>query len=115
MPVQRFNRLFSRRSAWLFWFALLLPLAQVAASAHLLSHVHSEASGSNDDQHAIHLEQCDLCLAAVTVAGGAPLDHPVGVGSSSLTVVSLPGRVETFLLTLSALPYQSRAPPFVLI
>jgi hypothetical protein len=55
--------------AWVLWLALLLPLAQLAASGHGLA--HTLADGANTAKQAAHLAQCDLCLAAAAVSSGA--------------------------------------------
>jgi len=54
--------------AWLFWLALLLPIAQAMADVHALSHVTDR-----QDDGLTHLVDCDLCLTAANLAGGAPL------------------------------------------
>jgi len=57
---------------WLFWLALLLPIAQAMAGVHALSHV----SGERQDDGIAHLVHCDLCLTAADLAGGAPAAEP---------------------------------------
>jgi hypothetical protein len=65
----------NRRLLWSLLLALLLPLAQVAAAAHELSHVQaSAAAGSKSAPVAAH---CDLCVVAATIGGGgAPSTAP---------------------------------------
>lgn len=60
---------------WLFWLALMLPLAQAAAGVHALSHVTGERTGDG----IAHLVHCDLCLAAADLAGGAPAAEPASL------------------------------------
>lgn len=97
--------------AWLLWLALLLPLAQTAASWHVLSHVNSEQTNETDGQKAVHQVHCELCLSAAALIGGAPL------ASLPATAVlrALAGTVSTDLhgvaWTSAARAYQSRAPP----
>ncbi len=55
--------------AWVLWLALLLPLAQLAAGQHRLS--HALADGTNPAKQAAHLASCDLCLAAAAVGSAA--------------------------------------------
>lgn len=68
--------------AWLLWLALLLPLAQVVANGHVLSHVNGDASaastnfGAAGGKHALHQTVCDLCLTAAAIGGAAPFDVP---------------------------------------
>lgn len=58
---------------WLFWLALLLPIAQATAGVHALSHVRGERS----DDGVAHLVHCDLCLTAADLASGAPAAEPL--------------------------------------
>jgi len=57
--------------AWLFWLALLLPIAQAMAGVHALSHV-----GERQDDGIAHLVHCDLCLTAADLGAGAPTAEP---------------------------------------
>ncbi|MDR7333034.1 hypothetical protein [Roseateles asaccharophilus] len=56
---------------WLFWLALILPIAQAMAGVHALSHV-----GDGSDEAIVHLVDCDLCLTAAHLAGVAPAAAP---------------------------------------
>lgn len=56
---------------WLLWLALILPIAQAMAGVHALSHV-----GDSPDEAIVHLVDCDLCLTAAHLAGGAPAATP---------------------------------------
>jgi hypothetical protein len=58
--------------SWLFWLALLLPIAQAVAGVHALSHV----TGERQEAGIVHLVHCDLCLTAANLAGGAPAAGP---------------------------------------
>jgi hypothetical protein len=107
------NTLFSRRYlVWLLWLVLLLPMAQTAATWHVLSHVNSEQREDTDGQKAIHQGHCDLCLSAAALIGGAPL-----VSLPPLPAVKLMREValaDSRGVSLAAAPraYDSRAPPF---
>jgi hypothetical protein len=101
-----------RRSvSWLVCLALLLPLAQFAATWHGFSHAWQDASGNEDDRQVSHGARCDVCLTAAAVSGGALLStHP------SLPVPTVHhGRPEVAAGSIwlaSATPaYRSRAPP----
>lgn len=101
-----------RGLAWLFWLALLLPVAQSAAAWHGYSHGRAETSErEQQDKQAPHTAQCDLCLSAAAVIGGALVGRP-----PSLALVAaghaLPQAAATSVwLALPALAYLSRAPP----
>ncbi len=59
--------------SWLFWLALLLPIAQAMAGAHALSHVTGDRQGDS----IAHLVHCDLCLTAADLGTGAPAAEPM--------------------------------------
>lgn len=75
---------------WLFWLALILPIAQAMAGVHALSHV----SGERQDEGIAHLVHCDLCLTAADLASGAPTTAPgplpagIAVEARSITPVA---------------------------
>jgi hypothetical protein len=97
--------------AWLLVLVLLLPLAQAAASWHLLAHVNADPSKPSNGNHAIHIDHCDLCLTAVALTGGALPLQP-----SALAPVRGPVEAPRFqsspawFVRLQQL-YESRAPP----
>ena len=102
----------SRRGrAWLLCVAILLPVAQMAAHWHVLSHVHSSQTEEGQGKQGIHEDPCALCLTAATVIGSAPLAAP-----AALPVVAglyaapqvLPRSNPQTALTRT---YLSRAPP----
>ncbi len=111
MQTLRRNMFSQRHLAWLLWLALLLPLAQSAATWHLLSHVRADQVDTDGGKPAIHLSQCDLCLSAAALAGGAPLRStphlPQAMALREAPVVDSRGIV--WLATTPA--YHSRAPP----
>jgi hypothetical protein len=92
-----------------FLLALLLPLAQLAAVAHDLSHVRAAIdAGSKSTPANAH---CDLCVVAAAIAGGgAPASTPtllladIGTDSPAAQLASAPGAAPTFA-------FLSRAPP----
>lgn len=73
---------------WLFWLALILPIAQAMAGVHALSHVR----GERQDDGIAHLVHCDLCLTAADLASGAPTaaPPPLPVGFAVETLVGTP-------------------------
>ena len=97
-----------RRFLFALLLALVLPLAQVAAAAHELSHVRAQ-----QDPSAPVLSHCDLCMVAAAVTGG-------GATSAAPVVLPAPAPAEqpqwTVLVPVTserAAPFQSRAPPFL--
>lgn len=109
------SKLLSRRHlVWLLWLVLLLPVAQVAASWHVLSHVNSQPVPENDNRQAIHHAQCDLCLGAAALVSGAPLASASAVpATQALHEAVLPtAPIVQWRLATSA--YLSRAPPVFL-
>ena len=113
MRPARLHRLLHRHLAWLLALLLLLPLAQTAASWHLLSQVHTGQSAPSGDDHTIHESHCALCLNAAALTGGAlPVQSmatlPIVAPAQAQEVPRAPAR-----LARLQRPYQSRAPPFV--
>ena len=60
-----------RHLSWLLWLVLLVPLAQSAAAWHGYSHWVPQASADEGGAQLAHGLQCDLCLSAAAVGGGA--------------------------------------------
>jgi hypothetical protein len=115
MPTSRFSTFLHRHFTWLLWLVLLVPVAQTAATWHVVSHVNAIHLYQDEGQQAIHEDLCDLCLSAAAVMGGAPLVTPLDVFHASKPVeaplFSWPG-----LLSIApARAYESRAPPFLLL
>jgi hypothetical protein len=99
----------NRRFFWSLLLAVLLPLAQVAAAAHEVTHVRAALSDKSS-QPAPH---CDLCVVAAAVTGGgATSSAPVVVHATAVEhraawqpqAPQTPAHVAHFL---------SRAPPFL--
>ena len=98
-----------RRLLCSFLLALLLPLAQLAAAAHDLSHVRPAVeTGSKSTPANAH---CDLCVVAAAIGGGgAPSSAPAllladaGTASPAAQPAPTGGAAPTFA-------FLSRAPP----
>ncbi len=91
------------------WLALLLPVAQLAASWHGLSHARTEANridvGSPVASH------CDLCLSVAALDAGALLAATPGLPLATARQ-ALPGWTPAATrLPALTLAYRSRAPP----
>jgi hypothetical protein len=111
MQALRSSIVSRRHFAWLMWLALLLPIAQVAASWHVLSHTAASASESTDEKSAPHQTHCDLCVVAAAVSGGALTAH-----SPSIPPVALHGELPLASIVVVRVAtairaYRSRAPP----
>ena len=109
-PFHSFTR---RHLTWLLWLVLLLPLAQTAASWHVLSHAAAGQTG-DDGTQAIGQERCDLCLNAAVVLGGVPqvtaCALALACNAHPNTLFVPPGRI----LPAPVRAYNSRAPPLFL-
>ena len=107
-----------RRLIWLLWLALLLPLAQTAASLHVLSHAISDVTGEDgslDGKQALAHTQCALCLTTAALVGAAPPVSPPCLPQLAVAHEQ-PATVCVgvwFSPTVTA--YESRAPPFSLL
>ena len=111
MHASRIRTVSRRRFVWLLWLALLLPIAQFAATWHTLSHTGPDSSGGADGRHALHPTHCDLCLIAAAVDGGAPLAEPPSL-THPTTRHELPQTAFGGGWVASpAQAYRSRAPP----
>ena len=101
-----------RRFAWLLWFGLLFPVAQVGAAWHALSHDRIESSRGPGDKQAPAQTHCDLCLMAAAIGGGALVaDLPVLAPPAIRHALPQAAVVDVWL-ALTARAYRSRAPPF---
>ena len=106
---------FSHRPVvWLMWLALLVPIAQAVAMCHVLSHAYLTEIGEADGKPALHQTQCDLCVTAAAVIGGATPGNPPNLQHSA-ALYEVPTPVSSGLwFARTAPPYQSRAPPIAL-
>ena len=101
-----------RRLAWLLWFALLVPIAQLGAAWHSLSHDRPDAIRAIDVKKAATQTHCDLCLSAAAIGSGAPLaETPVWAARAAVHALPQAAVVDVWL-ALTARAYRSRAPPF---
>ena len=104
-----------RRFWWLLWLVLLLPIAQTAATLHVLSHAMLDLAGDGsaiDGKPAIDHAHCELCLTAAALNGAAPPAAAPCLPRLAV-ILDLPRTVSAgvwFTATVAA--YKSRAPPF---
>jgi hypothetical protein len=98
------------RFAWLLWLVLLLPAAQVLATAHALSHV-APIAGIGDGQQAPQDASCALCLSAAAVSGGALTGSPPPLPQVELRGEAPPVLPDVRWPAPTAPVYRSRAPP----
>jgi len=111
MHALRSRTVLRRLLASLLWLALLLPMAQLAASCHALSHARLDGGGAADPQYAPHQARCDLCLTAAAIFAGAPPGEPPSL--APVTIRYAPPRFALITLWVAspARAYLSRAPP----
>jgi hypothetical protein len=113
MRVRFFNCFSKRRLTWLLGLLLLMPLAQTAATWHLISHIHqAQASERTDEGSSALVDYCDLCRTAAATSGGL-----LPTLAASPAAVAVPLAVPDFTFQPLAHkpqwpPYASRAPPF---
>ena len=113
MSNLRVNRLAAGRFAWLLWLGLLLPVAQLAAATHALSHARQASSRDEPGPQAPHLVHCDLCLAAAAIGGAAPAADAPTLAPSPFDASPPSAVVHEPRATAALLAYRSRAPPVV--
>ena len=114
MQVAGHKPFMQRHMVWLLWLALLLPMAQTAASWHVLSHVDSGQAAEPDEQQAIHQAHCELCLSAAALLSGAPLVATADLTHAPALAQQVAAGLRTVLWKPAARAYDSRAPPFSL-
>ena len=111
MRAIQFRSLVRHSLPWLAWLAMLLPVAQFAATWHGYSHVQGQASEREQDKQAPHAAHCDLCLTAAAVSGGALVGaapKPPDPAARHALPQAAAGGVWPAFPTLA---YLSRAPP----
>ena len=110
--VRRF--LLTNRLAFVIAMVLLLPLAQMTATSHLISHIHAgqiAQVGGNNSTPGLHEDHCGQCLTALAALGGATnkniLSFPAGAIPRENNVADswVPPTVNFWP------SYESRAPP----
>ncbi len=111
MPLARIRRFAAHRFTWLLWLGLLLPVAQLAAAAHALSHVRPASAGDESQPQAPHLVHCDLCLTAAAIGGAAPAAAVAIVFAPTLPSELPAGFIAAPRSVATVLAYRSRAPP----
>ncbi|MCG2595712.1 hypothetical protein LZ009_23285 [Ramlibacter sp. XY19] len=98
-----------RVSAWVFWLALLLPLAQLGAAVHGYAHLQ-DPTRSSSDKHL--LASCDVCVAAAVIgAGAAPAATHAALPLPAVEHDAPRDVAHVAPALVAAAPYQSRAPP----
>jgi imidazolonepropionase-like amidohydrolase len=99
----------NRRLLWSLLLALLLPLAQVAAAAHELSHVQAASNaGSKSAPAAAH---CDLCAVAASISGGGTPSTAPTLAPVHTEAVQPASRVPAAHFAQPFSAFASRAPP----
>ncbi|MBN9462372.1 MAG: hypothetical protein J0H00_14265 [Burkholderiales bacterium] len=115
MSSRSLRTLARRHLPWLLWLALLMPVAQVAAAWHVLSHERIDegvdAGGETGGSKALHPSHCDLCLTAATVAGGALPGRSPSLPLAAAPYAAPPADTRGGWLAPAAQAYESRAPP----
>ncbi len=107
------NTFAQRHLVWLLWLVLLLPLAQTAASWHLVSHLPTNQLTQNADPKALQQDDCSLCTSAAALIGGAPLASAPAL-AHTLGQHAAPIAASTGIATTpAAIAYDSRAPPLL--
>ncbi|MCX7249435.1 MAG: hypothetical protein NTX31_17510 [Burkholderiales bacterium] len=114
MQLAQSKPFMQRHKAWLLWLVLLLPLAQAAASWHVLSHANSGQLSEPDDQQTLHQANCELCLSAAALLSGAPLVATADLPHAPALAQQVAADWRTVLWKPAARAYDSRAPPFSL-
>lgn len=101
-----------RRLVWLLWLALLLPMAQLTANWHSVSHVEPDTANSADEQRTLPLGHCGLCLTAAAISGGALPSEPPAMPPLLAARHDVPqAALDGVRLAFSSPAYLSRAPP----
>jgi hypothetical protein len=91
----------NRRLFWSLLFALILPLAQVAAAAHEVTHLKSPPLSI----------QCDHCELAAAVSGGAAPSAPLAIMAAAAPNETPQAPAVTSHIAEPFTAFASRAPP----
>jgi hypothetical protein len=100
-----------RRLVWLLWLAMLVPLAQLAAHWHAVSHVQRDG-GDAEGKQALHQTHCDLCLTVAAVSGGALIGKTPAAAHSPAHHSTPRHHATSVWMAAPLQAYRSRAPPF---
>ncbi|HJV26094.1 MAG TPA: hypothetical protein VJ673_10405 [Aromatoleum sp.] len=101
-----------RHFAWLLWLALLLPIGQMAAMCHALSHVNDEATRQSERNKGVPDSACDLCLIAAAIGSGGLRGAPPPLADVTARHEMPLAAFDGTWLPSPARAYLSRAPPF---
>lgn len=111
-PMNTTHHLLSRRHlGWLLCLVLLLPIAQTAASWHVLSHIGAPQT-EDTSQQALDQDRCDLCVSAAALLGGAPLRSDTSVAPDRARAEAVRFNPNAAPVLAPVRAYDSRAPPF---
>jgi hypothetical protein len=111
MQADRF-RFTPHSLGWLLWLALLVPVAQVTATGHGLSHARVVSAGAADEKGAPHSNYCSVCLSAAAItAGGAAISEPARLFLTAIRHIAPVASFASVVLAVRAASYLSRAPP----
>jgi hypothetical protein len=93
------------------WLALLLPMAQTAATWHAYSHHGLDTSAPGERKQSPHALHCNLCLTAAAVSGGGLPSQPFHFErTATIHPVPLSAQVGVWIAPPTQ-SYLSRAPP----
>ncbi|NMG43888.1 hypothetical protein GPA22_09100 [Aromatoleum toluvorans] len=110
-PASR-SRIAPRHFAWLLWLALLLPVGQLAAMAHAVTHSGGEATRQAERDKGLPETACDLCLISVAIGAGGLRGAPPSLPDPAVRDEIPQAALDSARLPLAARAYLSRAPPF---
>lgn len=96
---------------WLLWLALLVPVAQIVATSHAISHANLEAPGDAGTKQTLHHTPCDLCFAAAALTNGAPAGTPYLLPHATAVRETPNPNFSRLWIALTVRVYESRAPP----
>lgn len=116
MPLHLLRQLARRHSALWLWLALLIPVAQLAAQAHVLSHAVAgvQAAAADDGLPALHAGHCDLCPAASALGSAALAGEAQALQHAQARHVAPFHAPHLAWTAPRAWAYRSRAPPLSL-
>lgn len=101
-----------RHFVWLLWLALLLPVGQLAAMCHALSHTGQITSRQVERDTGLPDAPCDLCIIAGSLSGGGLRGEPPPSPHLAARHQAPPAAADGAWLPSFPQPYLSRAPPF---